>query len=118
MSAGDGGAAGSVRELELVSGLPAKCSVERLDKLDDDLHVMVVSNIGGDHRLINYRSTVTLHEDDDSDKTTTVLIESYVVDIPEGNCGEDTRMFADTIISCNLRALAYMTEKMACDQSY
>ncbi|KAL8511608.1 hypothetical protein ACS0TY_018131 [Phlomoides rotata] len=58
LSSGDGCCTGSVHELTVVSGLPAQRSTERLDRLDDDLHVMVVSIIGGDHKLMNYQSTV------------------------------------------------------------
>ncbi|PIN08781.1 hypothetical protein CDL12_18636 [Handroanthus impetiginosus] len=115
LSSGNGGA-GSIRELTVVSGLPAAKSTERLDRLDDDLHVMVVSIVGGDHRLVNYKSTTTLHEDDSKDGHgggRTVVMESYVVDIPAGNCEDDTRVFADTIIKCNLKSLAKITEKIA-----
>lgn len=112
LSSGDGGA-GSVRDLTVVSGLPAERSTERLDWIDDESHVMVVSIIGGDHKLVNYRSTTTLHEDDGGGRT--VVTESYVVDIPPDSCGKDTCLFADTIIGCNLKSLAKITEKMACD---
>ncbi|XP_030547201.1 abscisic acid receptor PYL12-like [Rhodamnia argentea] len=122
--AGDGGTAGSLREVTVVSGLPACCSRERLDLLDDELHVMVFSIVGGDHRLVNYRSTTTLHEDDREeegegaagrpDDNRTTVIESYVVDVPKDSNEEDTRSFAETIIRCNLRSLAEVSEKMAC----
>ncbi|XP_048229601.1 abscisic acid receptor PYL12-like [Ricinus communis] len=110
--AGSGGI-GSVREVKIVSGLPAKSSMERLDNLDDDLYVMIISNVGGDHRLVNYKSTTTLHEVEEEKGTKTIVIESYVVDIPSDSCKEDTCLFADTIIGCNLRSLANVTEKMA-----
>ncbi|KAL3522487.1 hypothetical protein ACH5RR_015321 [Cinchona calisaya] len=113
VSAGDG-LAGSVREILLVSGLPGERSTERLDRLDDDLHIMVISIIGGDQRLVNYQSTTTLHEDDDAGKgDQTVVIESYVVDVPPDSCQMDTCLFADTLIRCNLRSLSKITEKMA-----
>lgn len=92
---------------------PAERSTERLDRLDDDLHVMVVSIIGGDHKLVNYKSTVTLHEvDGGGGGGGTVVVESYVVDVPADSCGEDTCLFADTIIGCNLKSLAKITENM------
>ncbi|XVF87330.1 hypothetical protein PTKIN_Ptkin18bG0111400 [Pterospermum kingtungense] len=113
LSVGDGGT-GSVREVVVVSGLPAATSTERLDELDDELHVMMVSIIGGDHRLVNYRSTTTLHEiNGGGDDGKTVVVESYVVDVPAGNSKEDTCSFADMIIGCNLRSLARVTEKLA-----
>lgn len=110
MHAGDGSTTGSVREVTVVSGLPAETSTERLDLLDDELHVMVFSIIGGDHRLKNYQSTTTVHEDDDG---RTVVIESYVVDVAAGSSGEETCIFANTIIGCNLRCLAKISEQKA-----
>ncbi|KAK1561110.1 hypothetical protein Q3G72_034577 [Acer saccharum] len=103
------GGTGSVREVMVVSGLPARNSTERLDKLDDELHVMMVSIIGGDHRLENYHSTTSLHSTEGGQKT--VVMESYVVDVPAGNSKEETCVFADTIIGCNLKSLACVTEK-------
>ncbi|XVE88208.1 hypothetical protein DITRI_Ditri19aG0050400 [Diplodiscus trichospermus] len=112
LSVGNGGI-GSIREVMVVSGLPAATSRERLDELDDDSHVMMVSFIGGDHRLVNYRSTTTLHEiSEGGNGGKTVVVESYVVDVPAGNSKEDTCSFADMIIGCNLRSLARVTEKM------
>lgn len=108
------GGIGSVRDVMVISGLPAGTSTERLDKLDDDMHVMVFSIIGGDHRLLNYRSTTTLHEEEEEKGVMcTVVIESYVVDVPVENSKEDTCTFADTIVGCNLRSLARMTENMS-----
>lgn len=101
-------------KVEIVSGLPARFSTERLDKLDDETHVMIFSIIGGDHRLENYHATTTLHEDNGrEDGKKTVVIESYVVDVQAGSSEEDTCLFADTIIRCNLKSLANISEKMA-----
>lgn len=108
------GGIGSIRDVMVISGLPARTSTERLDKLDDDMHVMVFSIIGGDHRLVNYRSTTTLHEEEDEEGVKTVVIESYVVDVPVENSKEDTCTFVDTIVGWNLRSLARMTENTAC----
>nr|POE66573.1 abscisic acid receptor pyl6 [Quercus suber] len=101
MRAGNGGI-GSVREVILISGLPAETSTERLEKLVDDMHVMIFSIIGGDQRLLNYRSTTTLHVDEEVKGGKTVVVESYVVDVPVGNSKEDTCSFNETIIGCNL----------------
>ncbi|XP_077228103.1 abscisic acid receptor PYL12-like [Tasmannia lanceolata] len=109
MSAGNG-EIGSMREVRVVSGLPAVTSTERLDFLDDDSHVIIFSIVGGDHRLSNYQSTMTLHE---SSEGGTVVIESYVVDVPSGSTKEETCLFADTIVGCNLKSLARISEKMA-----
>jgi abscisic acid receptor PYR/PYL family len=42
---------GSVREVNVKSGLPATTSTERLEKLDDNQHLLSVKIVGGDHRL-------------------------------------------------------------------
>ncbi|KAL2317090.1 hypothetical protein Fmac_030966 [Flemingia macrophylla] len=100
---GDGISVGAVREVRVVSGLPAASSTERLEILDEERHVMSFSVVGGDHRLRNYRSVTTLHGDGGGG---TVVIESYVVDVPAGNTKEETCVFVDTIVSCNLHSLA------------
>ncbi|XP_010449490.1 PREDICTED: abscisic acid receptor PYL13-like [Camelina sativa] len=107
----DRGGKGSVREVTLVSGLPADFSTERLDELDDESHVMVVSIIGGNHRLANYRSKTTVVAAS-SLVEKTVVVESYVVDVPEGNSEEDTIYFVDNIIRYNLSSLAKLTKEM------
>lgn len=42
---------GSVREVNVKSGLPATKSTERLELLDDTEHILGVKIVGGDHRL-------------------------------------------------------------------
>jgi abscisic acid receptor PYR/PYL family len=42
---------GSVREVNVKSGLPATTSTERLEQLDDGEHILGISIVGGDHRL-------------------------------------------------------------------
>ena len=42
---------GSVREVNVKSGLPATTSTERLELLDDDEHIFGMKIVGGDHRL-------------------------------------------------------------------
>ncbi|OWM69915.1 hypothetical protein CDL15_Pgr025764 [Punica granatum] len=104
------GRVGTVREIHVVSGLPAAVSRERLEILDDERHVISFSVVGGDHRLANYRSVTTLHLSPDG--TDTVVVESYVVDVPPGNTEEETRVFVDTIVGCNLQSLAQIAENM------
>ncbi|KAL2665446.1 hypothetical protein AAZX31_02G245600 [Glycine max] len=103
----DGIRVGALREVRVVSGLPAVSSTERLEILDDERHVMSFSVVGGDHRLRNYRSVTTLHGDGNGG---TVVIESYVVDVPPGNTKEETCVFVDTIVRCNLQSLAQIAE--------
>uniref|UniRef100_A0A0D3FHD0 Uncharacterized protein n=1 Tax=Oryza barthii TaxID=65489 RepID=A0A0D3FHD0_9ORYZ len=83
--AGDGGV-GTLREVRVVSGLPAASSRERLEILDDESHVL------------SFRA---------------VVVESYVVDVPHGNTADETRMFVDTIVRCNLQSLARTAEQLA-----
>ncbi|KAJ0235221.1 Abscisic acid receptor PYL5 [Hirschfeldia incana] len=105
---GDGLHAGDLREVMVVSGLPAVSSTERLEILDEERHVISFSVVGGDHRLENYRSVTTLHA---SDEGGTVVVESYIVDVPPGNTEEETVSFVDTIVRCNLQSLARSTNR-------
>lgn len=106
---GDGIQVGTLREVHVVSGLPAVSSTERLEILDEDRHVISFSVVGGDHRLRNYRSVTTLQPNGNG----TLVIESYVVDVPQGNTKEETCVFVDTIVRCNLQSLAHIAENMA-----
>ncbi|BAT82525.1 abscisic acid receptor PYL2-like [Vigna umbellata] len=101
---GDGGV-GSIREVTVVSGLPASTSTERLEILDDDKHVLSFRVVGGEHRLKNYRSVTSVNEFRKEGRVYTIVLESYVVDIPEGNTEEDTKMFVDTVVKLNLQKL-------------
>ncbi|KAG6739462.1 hypothetical protein POTOM_057059 [Populus tomentosa] len=105
MSAGDGGV-GSVREVTVVSGLPASTSTERLEILDDENHILSFRVVGGEHRLNNYKSVTSVNELNKEGKVYAIVLESYIVDIPEGNTGEDTKMFVDTVVKSNLQKLA------------
>lgn len=42
---------GSLREVDVRSGLPATTSTERLELLNDEDHILCVRIVGGDHRL-------------------------------------------------------------------
>ncbi|XP_073154654.1 abscisic acid receptor PYL4-like [Henckelia pumila] len=107
---GDGDV-GTLREIHVISGLPAVSSTERLEILDDERHVISFSVVGGDHRLANYRSVTTLHAAEDGGGT--VVVESYVVDVPQGNTKEETCVFVDTIVKCNLQSLAHTAQASA-----
>lgn len=107
MRAGNGTEVGSVREVLMKSELPAVNSVQRLDELDDEHYVMRFSSVGGNHRLTNYQSTISLHQV--SDKIT-MVIESYVIDVPPGVTRANTCTFIDGVIKSSLKALA---ERMA-----
>ncbi|XP_039060216.1 abscisic acid receptor PYL4-like [Hibiscus syriacus] len=111
---GDGNV-GSLREVHVISGLPAVSSTERLEILDDEHHVLSFSVVGGVHRLNNYRSVTTVHASDKGNGT--VVTESFIVDVPPGNTREDACTFVDTIVRCNLQSLAQIAEDMAAKNS-
>ncbi|CAA7406666.1 unnamed protein product [Spirodela intermedia] len=124
----DGGGirVGCLREVSVISGLPANTSTERLDILDEERLVAGFSIIGGEHRLRNYRSVTTVSEFKRSDREKeeagedeirSIVLESYIVDIPEGNTEDDTRMFADTVVRLNLQKLASVSEARASDRA-
>ncbi|EPS67828.1 hypothetical protein M569_06944 [Genlisea aurea] len=110
---GDGGV-GSMREVTVVSGIPAGSSLERLEILDDEELVMSFSVVGGDHRLRNYISVSSVHEA--PTKAAAVVVESYVVDVPYGNTVEETVAFVDTIVKCNLQSLAHISADLVVSQ--
>ncbi|KAJ8444723.1 hypothetical protein Cgig2_030397 [Carnegiea gigantea] len=103
---------GSVREVNVKSGLPATTSTERLELLDDDEHILGIRIVDGDHRLRNYSSIVTVHPETISERPGTLVIESFVVDVPEGNTKEETCYFVRALINCNLKSLADVSERM------
>ncbi|XP_039136554.1 abscisic acid receptor PYL4-like [Dioscorea cayenensis subsp. rotundata] len=106
------GDVGTLREVQLVSGIPAATSTERLEILDDEKHVLSFRVVGGEHRLMNYRSVTTLHAGEGTTAGGTVVVESYVVDVPAGNTPEDTLAFADTIVKVNLQSLGRTVESL------
>lgn len=112
--AGDGSSVGCLREVKVVSGLPADTSTERLEVFDEECHAIGFRVIGGDHRLQNYRSATTVHP---SAAGGSVVVESYVVDVPPGNTKEETCTFADTIVRCNLQNLSQIAERIAARSS-
>lgn len=104
---------GSVREVNVKSGLPATTSTERLELLDDEEHILGFRIVGGDHRLRNYSSVLTVHPEMIDGKPGTLVIESFVVDVPEGNTKDETCYFVWALINCNLKSLADVSERMA-----
>ncbi|GFP91919.1 abscisic acid receptor pyl9 [Phtheirospermum japonicum] len=104
---------GSVREVNVKSGLPATTSTERLELLDDQKHIIGVKFVGGDHRLNNYSSIITVHPEMIDGSPGTLVIESFVVDVPEGNTQDETCCFVNALINCNLNSLSVVSERMA-----
>ncbi|KAJ6795172.1 abscisic acid receptor PYL8-like [Iris pallida] len=104
---------GSVREVNVKSGLPATTSTERLEFLDDDEHILSIKIVGGDHRLRNYSSVLTAHPEIIDGRPGTLVIESFVVDVPDGNTKDETCYFVEALIKCNLKSLADVSERLA-----
>ncbi|XP_020587854.1 abscisic acid receptor PYL8-like [Phalaenopsis equestris] len=104
---------GSVRQVNVKSGLPATTSTERLELLDDDEHVLSIKIVGGDHRLKNYSSVITVHPENIEGRPGTLVIESFIVDVPEGNTEDETCFFIKALIKCNLKSLADISERLA-----
>ncbi|KAL0393665.1 UNVERIFIED_CONTAM: Abscisic acid receptor PYL9 [Sesamum latifolium] len=73
-------------------GLPATTSKERLELLDDEEHIFSMRIVGGDHRLKNYSSTITVHPEIIDGRPGTMVIESFVVDVPEGNTKDENML--------------------------
>jgi abscisic acid receptor (PYR/PYL family) len=109
---GDGGV-GSIREVFVISGIPASSSIERLEILDEEKHIFSWRVLQGGHRLQNYRSVTTLHEEEVNGRLVTTVLESYVVDVPDGNTREETHMYADTFVISNLKSLVQVAQKRA-----
>ncbi|KAL6972072.1 Abscisic acid receptor pyl3, partial [Sarracenia purpurea var. burkii] len=104
---------GSLREVDVKSGLPATTSTERLELLDDDEHILSMRIVGGDHRLRNYASIISVHPEVIDGRPGTLVIESFVVDVPEGNTKDETCYFVEALIKCNLKSLADVSERLA-----
>ncbi|GKU87948.1 hypothetical protein SLEP1_g2275 [Rubroshorea leprosula] len=104
---------GSVREVDVKSGLPATTSTERLELLNDEEHILGIKIVGGDHRLRNYSSIITVHPEIIDGRPGTMVIESFVVDVPDGNTTDETCYFVKALIQCNLKSLADVSERMA-----
>ncbi|XP_073304392.1 abscisic acid receptor PYL8-like isoform X1 [Primulina huaijiensis] len=104
---------GTVREVNVKSGLPATTSRERLELLDDEEHIFSMRIVGGDHRLKNYSSIISVHSEIIDGRPGTMAIESFVVDVPDGNTKDETCYFVEALIKCNLKSLADVSERLA-----
>lgn len=61
----------------------------------------------------NYSSIVTLHPESIDGRPGTLVIESFVVDVPDGNTEDETCFFVEAVIRCNLKSLADVAERLA-----
>lgn len=63
--------------------------------------------------LQNYSSIMTVHPEIIDGRPGTLVIESFLVDVPEGNTRDETCYFVQALIRCNLKSLADVSERMA-----
>ena len=61
----------------------------------------------------NYSSIITVHPEIIDGRPGTLVIESFVVDVPDGNTRDETCYFVKALINCNLKSLADVSERMA-----
>jgi abscisic acid receptor PYR/PYL family len=64
----------------------------------------------------NYASIISLHQDEIDGKQGTTVVESFVVDVPDGNTVDETCCFVEHLIKSNLRSLAVVSEQLAHQQ--
>lgn len=61
----------------------------------------------------NYSSVITVHPEIIDGRPGTLVIESFVVDVPDGNTEDETCYFVEALIKCNLKSLADVSERLA-----
>lgn len=61
----------------------------------------------------NYSSIITVHPESIDGRPGTLVIESFVVDVPDGNTKDETCYFVEAVIKCNLNSLAEVSEQLA-----
>lgn len=61
----------------------------------------------------NYSSIITVHPEIIDGRPGTLVIESFVVDVPDGNTKDETCYFVEALIKCNLKSLADVSERLA-----
>ncbi|GJV16868.1 abscisic acid receptor PYL9 [Tanacetum coccineum] len=93
--------------------VPATTSTKHLELLDDDEHIIGIKIVDGDHRLKNYSSILTVHPEIIEERPGTLVIESFVVDIPDGNTNDETCYFVKSLINCNLNSISEVSKRMA-----
>ncbi|KAF5743470.1 ABA receptor [Tripterygium wilfordii] len=62
---------------------------------------------------LNYSSIISLHPEIIDGRPGTLVIESFVVDVPDGNTKDETCYFIEALIKCNLKSLADVSERLA-----
>lgn len=85
--------------------------------INGEYHRLALSLIQRPHPVFknmqNYSSIVTVHPEVIDGRPGTLVIESFVVDIPDGNTKDETCYFVEALIKCNLKSLADVSERLA-----
>lgn len=68
--------------------------------------------------LPDYSSIVTVSPEIIDGRSGTVVIESFVVDAPEGNTPDETCYFVKALLNCNMKSLADISERMAVQDKF
>ena len=87
------------------------CSINAITNFLSTENISAVYNFS--LNLQNYSSIITVHPEVIDGRPGTLVIESFLVDVPDGNTMEDTRYFVEALIRCNLKSLADVSERMA-----
>lgn len=61
----------------------------------------------------NYSSILSAHPEVVDGRPATLVIESFVVDVPQGNTKDETCCFVESFINCNLKSLAQASEQLS-----
>lgn len=61
----------------------------------------------------NYSSILSVHPEVIDGRPGTLVIESFMVDVPDGNTKDETCYFVEALIKCNLKSLADVSERLA-----
>jgi len=56
---------------------------------------------------------MTVHPEIIDGRPGTLVIESFILDVPDGNTKDETCYFVKALIRCNLKSLADVSERMA-----
>ncbi|KAI4324991.1 hypothetical protein MLD38_030428 [Melastoma candidum] len=99
--------AGTLRQVDVKSALPAATSMESLERLDDHEHVLSMRIIGGSDRLRVSKSALRFP----------LVLHTEVYSISlwtcRGNTEDETCYFLEALIKCNLKSLAEVSERLA-----
>lgn len=73
----------------------------------------MIPNVVSSILLQNYSSRITVHPEVIEGRPGTTVVESFVVDVPDGNTRDETCYFVEALIKCNLKSLADVSERLA-----